>query len=56
MQTRVDIYHERFPDENTVFNKGIKHNVNNNTDKLLQKNGMPKQKTQAIKGGPFPQC
>ena len=27
MQIRLDIYHERFPDENTVFNKGIKHNA-----------------------------
>ena len=26
-QTRADIYHERFPDENTVFNKGIHHNA-----------------------------
>ena len=27
MQARADIYHERFTDENTVFNKGLKHNV-----------------------------
>ena len=27
MQIRLDIYHERSTDENTVFNKGIKHNA-----------------------------
>ena len=27
IQTRLDIYHERFTDENTVFNKGIHHNA-----------------------------
>ena len=27
MQIRLDIYHKRFPDENTVFNKGITHNA-----------------------------
>ena len=26
IQTRADIYYERFTDENTVFNKGIHHN------------------------------
>ena len=28
MQTRLNTYHERFTDENTVFNKGFKHNTN----------------------------
>jgi hypothetical protein len=27
IQIRLDIYHERFPDENTVFNKGFHHNA-----------------------------
>ena len=32
IQTRLDIYHERFTDENTVFNKGI----HNNTKRLIK--------------------
>ena len=27
IQIRLDIFHERFPDENTVFNKGFHHNT-----------------------------
>ena len=27
IQSRLDTYHERFTDENTVFNKGIHHNA-----------------------------
>ena len=32
MQARADIYFERFTDENTVFNKGFKHNA----DRLIK--------------------
>ena len=41
IQIRLDIYHERFPDENTVFNKGFHHNAKRLIN-FLKKNGMLK--------------